>query len=149
MSRTLEQKIAEAEARLQRLKAKSRSLDTAQKVVVGAALLAKVRKPEEVQLRAWLLQFLKAEVTRQADVSRIQPLIDELNALPKPVPKGVSKTASRRECTIRSPQPQRPSVSERVGEEAEKLLHQNRALTRRCSVGDSRSTRMNTGFPQG
>ncbi|MCZ5936134.1 relaxase accessory protein MobC, partial [Escherichia coli] len=28
MSRTLEQKIAEAEARLQRLKAKSRSLDT-------------------------------------------------------------------------------------------------------------------------
>ena len=53
MSRTLEQKIADAEARLQRLKAKSRSLDTAQKVVVGAALLAKVRKPEEVQLRAW------------------------------------------------------------------------------------------------
>ncbi len=44
MSRTLEQKIADAEARLQRLKAKSRSLDTAQKVVVGAALLAKVRK---------------------------------------------------------------------------------------------------------
>ena len=43
MSRTLEQKIADAEARLQRLKAKSRSLDTAQKVVVGAALLAKVR----------------------------------------------------------------------------------------------------------
>ncbi|QIF77038.1 mobilization protein, partial (plasmid) [Escherichia coli] len=43
MSRTLEQKIADAEARLQRLKAKSRSLDTAQKVIVGAALLAKVR----------------------------------------------------------------------------------------------------------
>ncbi|WP_409024706.1 hypothetical protein [Escherichia coli] len=52
MSRTLEQKIADAEARLQRLKAKSRSLDTAQKV---------------------------------------QPLIDELNALPKPVPKEVSE----------------------------------------------------------
>ena len=45
MSRTLEQKIADAEARLQRLKAKSRSLDTAQKVIVGAALLAKVREP--------------------------------------------------------------------------------------------------------
>ncbi|WP_407225803.1 mobilization protein [Escherichia coli] len=85
MSRTLEQKIADAEARLQRLKAKSRSLDTAQKVVVGAALLAKVRKPEEVQLRAWLLQFLKAEVTRQADVTRILPLINELEALPEHV----------------------------------------------------------------
>ena len=58
------------------------SLDTAQKVIVGAALLAKVRKPEEVQLRAWLLQFLKAEVTRQADVTRILPLINELEALP-------------------------------------------------------------------
>ena len=81
MSRTLEQKIADAEARLQRLKA--RSLDTAQKVIVGAALLAKVRKPEEVQLRAWLLQFLKAEVTRQADVTRILPLINELEALPE------------------------------------------------------------------
>ncbi|STJ52227.1 mobilization protein [Escherichia coli] len=45
MSRTLEQKIAEAEARLQRLKAKSRSLDTAQKVIVGAAMLARVRRP--------------------------------------------------------------------------------------------------------
>ena len=43
---TNEQKIADAEARLQRLKANSRSLDTAQKVAVGAALLAKVRKPE-------------------------------------------------------------------------------------------------------
>ena len=83
MSRTLEQKIAEAEARLQRLKAKSRSLDTAQKVVVGAALLAKVRKPEEVQLRAWLLPFLRREVARQADLNRIQPLIDELEALPE------------------------------------------------------------------
>ncbi|WP_407232697.1 mobilization protein [Escherichia coli] len=107
MSRTLEQKIADAEARLQRLKAKSRSLDTAQKVIVGAALLAKVRKPEEVQLRARLLQFLKAEVTRQADVTRILPLINELEALPDS------------DCIVRSPQSQRPSVSERVGEEAE------------------------------
>ncbi|WP_306225407.1 mobC protein, partial [Escherichia coli] len=39
-----------------------------------------VRKPEEVQLRAWLLQCLMAEVTRQADVTRILPLITELEA---------------------------------------------------------------------
>ncbi|WP_409024707.1 hypothetical protein [Escherichia coli] len=58
MSRTLEQKIADAEARLQRLKAKSRSLDTAQKVIVGA----------------FFIHLLKTEVTRQADVSRIRPL---------------------------------------------------------------------------
>ncbi|EPN4066684.1 mobilization protein [Escherichia coli] len=87
MSRTLEQKIAEAEARLQRLKAKSRSLDTAQKVIVGAAMLARVRRQEEAQLRAFLLQFLRKEVTRQADVNRIQPLINELEKLPKPPAK--------------------------------------------------------------
>ncbi|EOZ4832369.1 mobilization protein [Escherichia coli] len=87
MSRTLEQKIAEAEARLQRLKAKSRSLDTAQKVIVGAAMLARVRRPEETQLRAFLLQFLRKEVTRQADVNRLQPLINELEKLPKPPAK--------------------------------------------------------------
>ncbi|ECI3780641.1 mobilization protein [Salmonella enterica subsp. diarizonae] len=83
MSRTLEQKIAETTARLQRLKAKSRNLDTAQKVIVGATMLAKVRKPEEAQLRAWLLQFLRKEVRRQVDISRIQSLIDELEAMPK------------------------------------------------------------------
>ncbi|EES1416864.1 mobilization protein [Escherichia coli] len=87
MSRTLEQKIAEAEARLQRLKAKSRSLDTAQKVIVGAAMLARVRRLEEAQLRAFLLQFLRKEVTRQADVNRLQPLINELEKLPKPPAK--------------------------------------------------------------
>ena len=36
MSRTLEQKIADAEVRLQRLHAKSRSLAPAHKVIVGA-----------------------------------------------------------------------------------------------------------------
>ncbi|ELZ5356257.1 mobilization protein [Escherichia coli] len=87
MSRTLEQKIADAEARLQRLKAKSRSLDTAQKVIVGAAMLARVRRPEEAQLRTFLLQFLRKEVTRQADMNRLQPLINELEKLPRPPAK--------------------------------------------------------------
>nr|WP_284343995.1 mobilization protein [Escherichia coli] len=80
-------RVAEAEARLQRLKAKSRSLDTAQKVIVGAAMLARVRRPEEAQLRAFLLQFLRKEVTRQADMNRLQPLINELEKLPRPPAK--------------------------------------------------------------
>ncbi|MEE7044392.1 mobilization protein [Escherichia coli O79:H4] len=87
MSRTLEQKIAEAEARLPPLKAKSRTRATAQTVIVGAAMLSKVRRPEEAQLRPFLLQFLRKEVTRQADVNRIQPLINELEKLPRPPAK--------------------------------------------------------------
>ncbi len=82
MSRTHEQKNPDAEGRLQRLKAKTSSLDTAQNDIVSAALQAKVRKPEEGQLRAWLLQCLKAEVTRQADVTRILPLINVVDAVP-------------------------------------------------------------------
>ncbi|NUL88411.1 mobilization protein [Escherichia coli] len=82
MSRTFEQKMADAEARVQRVKAKSLIKDTARTVFVGAAVLAKVRKPEEVRLRIWLLHFLEADVTRQADVTRILPLINELEALP-------------------------------------------------------------------
>ncbi|EAB6859473.1 mobC protein [Salmonella enterica subsp. enterica] len=35
-------------------------------------------------MRAFLLQFLRKEVTRQADVNRIQPLINELEKLPRP-----------------------------------------------------------------
>ncbi|HFR6068506.1 mobilization protein, partial [Escherichia coli] len=59
----------------------------AQKVIVGAAMLARVRRPEEAQLRAFLLQFLRKEVTRQADVNRLQPLINELEMLPRPPAK--------------------------------------------------------------
>ncbi len=72
MSRTLEQKIADAEARLQRLKAKSRSLDTAQKVIVGAALLAKVRKRRRCSC-VLVTPVYCVGVTRQADVTRILP----------------------------------------------------------------------------
>ncbi|WP_252351100.1 mobilization protein, partial [Escherichia coli] len=53
------------------------SLDTAQKVIVGAAMLARVRRPEEALLRAFLLQFLRKEVTSQAGVNRLQPPINE------------------------------------------------------------------------
>ncbi|EHZ4098606.1 mobC protein [Escherichia coli] len=50
-------------------------------------MLARVRRPEEAQLRAFLLQFLRKEVTRQADVNRLQPLINELEMLPRPPAK--------------------------------------------------------------
>ncbi|MGK3681327.1 hypothetical protein, partial [Escherichia coli] len=73
---TLEQKIADAEARLQRLKAKSRSLDTAQKVVVGAALLAKVRKPKDSNA-AWKLT--SNAMSMMADMQATRRRWEELN----------------------------------------------------------------------
>ncbi|XJH15295.1 mobilization protein (plasmid) [Escherichia coli] len=69
MSRTLEQKIADAEARLQRLKAKSRSLDTAQKVVAVRHCWQRSGSRRMVQLRALVTPVPEGRgMTRQADV---------------------------------------------------------------------------------
>ncbi|WP_454770882.1 mobC protein [Escherichia coli] len=51
---------------------------------MGAAVTGKGQKPERYRVcLEFTLQFLKAEVTRQADVTRILPLINELEALPE------------------------------------------------------------------
>ena len=56
-----------------------RSLETGQKVVVGGAILAEARENPEV--RALLVRILTARVTREADTTRITPLLKELKAL--------------------------------------------------------------------
>ncbi|WP_250854784.1 hypothetical protein [Escherichia coli] len=66
-----------------------------------------MRTPEEAQLRAILLQILRNEVTRQAAANRLQLLINELEALPE-------QSLYRPLAAF-----QRPSVTERVGEESE------------------------------
>ena len=74
------QRIARAQAEISRAKAAQRSLETGQKVVIGAALLAEARENREV--RKLLIQVLTTRVTRDADTSRIAALLAELNALP-------------------------------------------------------------------
>ena len=80
MARTVEQRIAEAENRLNRLKTKAReqarSLDAGQKIVIGGVMLRAAREDEK--FRAWLCDTLDRMVDRDADRRRIQPLIDEL-----------------------------------------------------------------------
>lgn len=74
------QRIARAQAEIARAKAAQRSLETGQKVVIGAALLAEARENREV--RKLLIQVLTTRVTRDADTSRITALLAELKALP-------------------------------------------------------------------
>lgn len=80
----LDQKIAAAEAKLERLRNKSRALETGQKVILGGLLLARAR--EDAQIRAWLLAEAQTHITREADAKRLKPLLAKLAKMPKPEP---------------------------------------------------------------
>lgn len=79
MAQTLDQKIAEAEAKLARLRKQNRELENGQKIILGGMLLAEARK--EPRIRKWLIDTATKEVTRDADKKRLLPLLDELAAL--------------------------------------------------------------------
>lgn len=76
MALTLEQKIAQKEAELARLKTAQRKLETGQKIIIGGAVLkAAIHNPE---VAAWLTRLLQSAITRDIDLKRITPLISLL-----------------------------------------------------------------------
>lgn len=76
---TLEQKIAQKEDELARLKAKSRKLENGQKFIIGGMMLSIVKgNPERARQ---LLEDINREVKNKTDLDRIKPVIDELNAM--------------------------------------------------------------------
>jgi hypothetical protein len=80
MAQTIEQKIADAEAKLARLREQSRKLETGQKIVLGGLLLNAARR--DPRIRKWLLDEAGRSITREVDKNRLAPLLDELAALP-------------------------------------------------------------------
>ena len=81
---TLQQKIARKEAELSRLKEQSRKLENGQKIITGGMMLSIARK--DTQRAKTLLEDIERELTKKADLDRMKPIIDELQAL-----VGVSK----------------------------------------------------------
>jgi len=81
-TRTIEQQIAEAEARLARLRTQSRQLENGQKIILGGMLLAAAR--HDPKIRAWVIQEAEKAVTRDIDKKRLEPLLDELRAMGGP-----------------------------------------------------------------
>ena len=77
--RTLEQQIAEAEARLARLRTQSRQLENGQKIILGGMLLAAAR--HDPKIRAWVIKEAGKAVTRDVDKKRLEPLLEELKAM--------------------------------------------------------------------
>jgi len=79
MARTLEQKIAEAQANLARLKDKARSEDTRQKIIVGAAVISQAVRSQSLAGR--LLAILDAEPLRDHDKKAVAGLIEKLKSV--------------------------------------------------------------------
>lgn len=76
MPRTIDQQIAEAENRVQRLKAKKRTKDTHRKILVGAVALNMARKNRD--FARIVLKLLERDLTREVDIRDAAPLIEEL-----------------------------------------------------------------------
>lgn len=81
MPQTLEQKIAETEAKLARLREQGRKLENGQKIILGGLLLNAAR--HQPRIRRWLLDEAAKVVTRDVDKRRLAPLLDELAKLPE------------------------------------------------------------------
>lgn len=78
MALTLEQKIAQAQNNLARLKDKARSADTRQKIVVGAAVISQALRSSSLAGR--LLAILQAEPFREHDKKVVAGLMEELQS---------------------------------------------------------------------
>ena len=67
MARTIDQQIAEAENRVQRLKTKKRTKDTRRKIIVGATVIP-----------AALVTLLETSLMRKVDIQDAEPLLNDL-----------------------------------------------------------------------
>jgi len=92
MAQTLEQKIAEAEDKLARLREQSRRTENGQKIILGGMLIHAARK--DAKIRAWLLAEAEKSITREVDKKRLAPLLDILRRTPEAKPERAEETVS-------------------------------------------------------
>lgn len=85
------QQVAQAAAKLARLQKASRGEDTAQKVLIGAVVLAAVRDARATGARKWLLDTIEKHAVREHDKKRLAPLVAELRAIQAPAAVGVQQ----------------------------------------------------------
>lgn len=81
MARTIEQQLAEAEAKVARLKTRRKAQETRRKIIVGAVVIADALRSPEAAKR--LAAVLRKGVTRDIDQKEISSLLDELDTKAK------------------------------------------------------------------
>jgi hypothetical protein len=75
---TSKQTIAELEARIARVRAKDRALETGQKIIFGSLLLNAARA--DPKMAKWVIEEAERVITRKIDQKRAAPILEELQA---------------------------------------------------------------------
>lgn len=86
MTRTLEQQIAEAQAKLARLKTRQKASDTRRKIIVGAIVTSEALR--EPKIARWLATTLRKNATREVDQKELASLLADLDAKAKAASEG-------------------------------------------------------------
>lgn len=78
MARTIDQKIAKAQAKLNRLKTRQKASDTRRKIIVGAIVTSEALK--DPKIAKWMAATLRRNATREVDQKEIAGLLTDLDA---------------------------------------------------------------------
>lgn len=78
MARTIDQQIAEAQARLNRLRTRAKASETRRKIIVGAVVTTEALK--DPKIARWMAATLRKNVTREVDQKELVGLLADLDA---------------------------------------------------------------------
>lgn len=76
MTLSLEQKIAQKEDEIARLKEQARKKENGQKIIIGGLMLSVAKDDSRVAKQ--LLELIETQITRKTDLNRLDNVIDEL-----------------------------------------------------------------------
>ena len=78
MARTIDQQIADAQARLNRLKTRAKATETRRKIIVGAIVTTEALK--DPKIARWMAATLRKNATREVDQKELTGLLADLDA---------------------------------------------------------------------
>ena len=78
MARTIDQQIAEAQARLARLRTRAKAGETRRKIIVGAIVTTEALK--DPKIARWMAATLRKNATREVDQKELTGLLADLDA---------------------------------------------------------------------
>ena len=78
MARSIDQQIAEVQARLNRLKTRAKATETRRKIIVGAIVTTEALK--DPKIAKWLAATLRKNATREVDQKELTGLLADLDA---------------------------------------------------------------------
>ena len=78
MARSIDQQIAEAQARLARLRTRAKATQTRRKIIVGAIVTTEALK--DPKIARWMAATLRKNATREVDQKELIGLLADLDA---------------------------------------------------------------------